>query len=144
MRKAAILIFLFLLFLVMPNRLLSSPNDLTETALMSNGRGWNDWSETAKVFYVAAYRDTLIYLAIGLPGAADDTVKHFDAHWAKNAIVGDYVKELDVLYKDGENVRLPIPVAIRYCTMKLEGELPKNVLDSMLITLRKIISDIEP
>ena len=39
--------------------------------------------------------------------------------WAVGFEVGDYVKELNAVYRATENIRIPIVMAIDYCTLKL-------------------------
>ena len=58
--------------------------------------------------------------------------------WAERFVVGDYVKELDALYRQRENVLLPVPVAVDYCTATFKGTSSKADLEQKLILLRKI------
>jgi hypothetical protein len=56
-------------------------------------------------------------------------------------VVGDYKKEIDTLYREGQNLHLPILMAIEYCTKKLNGDLTKDALEQILIDLRAKIAN---
>lgn len=45
--------------------------------------------------------------------------KRLQIVWAVGFEVGDYVKELNAVYRATENIRIPIVMAIDYCTLKL-------------------------
>jgi hypothetical protein len=56
---------------------------------------------------------------------------------AKGFSPRDYVKELDALYLDRENLRIPITTAYMWVNLKLKGELSKQELERKLLELRK-------
>jgi hypothetical protein len=58
--------------------------------------------------------------------------------WAKGFVVGDYQKEIDKLYNEGENVNIPIIWIFRYSTNKLRGDVPKANLEKALMNLRPV------
>ena len=58
-------------------------------------------------------------------------------HWAERFTVEDYVKELDALYKDRENINIPVVFAIDYITLKFRGDKTKAELESGLLFLRQ-------
>ena len=48
----------------------------------------------------------------------------------------DYLRELDVLYSDTENVNISVPDGIAYCHKKLSGKYTKAELEKQLIVER--------
>ena len=56
---------------------------------------------------------------------------------AKGFSPRDYVKELDELYQDRENLSIPITTAYMWVNLKLKGELSKQELQRKLMELRK-------
>jgi hypothetical protein len=101
---------------------------------MMNGRAWMILHEDAKTFYLGGLHDAMVAEAIVYFSSSDEVKKR----WASGFTVGDYLKELDDLYKDRENLLLPVPAAMRYCTDKLKGERTKVDLEQELIALRKL------
>lgn len=110
--------------------------DSITTMEMNNGRLWSAQADGWKVAYLASYRDQTAYAAI----QSADGLKYLSTHWANKAIVADYTRELDTLYRDGENLRLPLPMAIEYCTLTLKGNLTKAQLEQILIEYRREIA----
>jgi len=107
--------------------------DIIYTAQMNNGRSWIELSEPQKIFYVNGLHDAWVQAAFDSPNVN----KFMSEKWAEHFVVGDYVRELDALYKDGENVRIPIPAAMDYCTLKLKGQTTKSELEKQLMFIRK-------
>ncbi len=93
---------------------------------------------TEKSWYLTAYLDLTVHSVLQIAGDKDSgqAAQYANDHWANKAVVGDYLRELDTLYKDGENAGLPIPMAFEYCTQKLRGNLTKAELEQILIGLR--------
>jgi hypothetical protein len=109
------------------------------TAQMFNGRAWRTMDKSTKLFYVSGIRDQIaLTVLIGVTSPNAETLP-----WASGFNTGDYIDELDALYKNTENVRIPIPFAVHYCTSKLKGGLTKEKLEAALITLRKLVSTLE-
>ena len=100
--------------------------DLEQTDGAPNGRLWNSWPQPVKTFYLVGIRDGLVI--------ADGMGKE----WPTGFVIGDYLKELNKLYGEGENVKIPIWTAFRYVSLKLRGNLQKDKLESVLIQLRQV------
>jgi hypothetical protein len=66
-----------------------------------------------------------------------------DERWARKFTPKEYIAELDVIYKDRENVLIPIVMASRYCTRKFSGVFTKQQLEQQLITLRRSMAKAE-
>ena len=62
--------------------------------------------------------------------------------WAIGFMIKDYVNELNKLYRDGSNIRIPVPLAVDYCTVVLKGQTKKDDLETQLISLRKLASSL--
>ena len=115
-----------------------------QTGQMSNGRVWEIFNDLAKTSYMSAIKDAVIYSAFTESIITKQDIKNIVAEkWAIGFNVGDYIKELDLIYKDRENIRLPITIAVSYCTMKLKGQSSKEELEQYLITLRTIAAGLK-
>ena len=103
---------------------------------MATGRLWNVLFEEGKTSYVMAVHDATVLKLMGSPSTpTEDNIE-----WAAGFVIKDYMSELDVFYKDLENIRIPIPLAIRFCTTKLKGQTKKDDLEHQLMALRKLAS----
>ena len=125
-RKALLLTILLL-------GVLYGQDEIDSTRLMCNGRMWRKMSVDHKLAYVMGIKDAWVESAL----ASGDVTKFVENRWADRFTVKDYMKELDLIYRDGENIRLPIPAAIWYCTAKLKGKSTKAELERALIYLRE-------
>jgi hypothetical protein len=130
MRKA---VLLAVYALVCP---LLQADDTIFTNQMANGRMWLGMDETRRLMYVGGVHDSLSFAAIHVVNS--DKAK---PRWAVHFTIGDYVNELNAMYKDGEHIRIPIPYLVDYCTTKLKGETTKAELDILLISIRKQVSE---
>lgn len=66
-----------------------------------------------------------------------------DAYLAKGFNFMDYTKELNKLYADRENILIPVPWAIQYCTAKFRGDLTSTQLEQLLINVRRTVLALE-
>jgi hypothetical protein len=98
----------------------------SSSATFLNGRTWNTMSDEVKTWYLLGFKDGL-----GL----SQTIEKF---WGSNLNVNDFKKELDKVYNEGENVEVPIWMAVRYVSVKLDGTHTASFLDAFLIDLRKV------
>lgn len=108
------------------------------TGGMSNGRMWNSIDEGSKVFYISGVYDSLMLKSLtkSAPPSGDNMP------WAIGFMIKDYVNELNKLYRDGSNIRIPVPLAVDYCTVVLKGQTKKDDLETQLISLRKLASSL--
>jgi hypothetical protein len=112
-----------------------------DTGQMSNGRAWEIFNEPERVAFLTAIKDQLLYdFFTSDNGIAQLRAAQLRANWAEGFTVGDYLNELNVLYKDRENIRIPIVMAFRYCTQKLKGQSSKQELENRLLEMRKTVS----
>jgi len=107
------------------------------TIQLMNGRAWQQFDDEAKIMYLSGVRDSLIYFSVTAQHQVDAN-ELMQAKWAPGFIVGDYINELDAVYRSRENILIPIVNAMDYCTVKLKGQTSRAELEQMLMTLRKI------
>jgi hypothetical protein len=75
--------------------------------------------------YVLAVLDTISY---NFPDGRPQFAEGFK--------VQDYVTELDKLYSSRENILIPVPFIMEFCTRKFGGHSTQSELDSRLVRLR--------
>jgi hypothetical protein len=95
------------------------------------------FNATDKTIYIHAMHDALARNVLMEASQAEKD------RWAEHFTVGDYVREFDIVYSAAENVRIPLPLALDYCTIKLKGMLPKRDLELKLIELRKLVATLQ-
>jgi len=103
--------------------------------LVITGRGWEALTETAKLFYVQGIKDGILIAATYLDGEERERI--LGTTQAKGFFPGDYMKELDTLYRDRENLLIPVSIAYQYINLKLKGTATKDELERKLVELRK-------
>jgi hypothetical protein len=108
------------------------------TGQMSNGRLWQELDKDEKLSYVAGAHDILI--SITLTKLTKPTREN--SNWAEGFTLIDYIKVIDEVYKDVENVRIPVPWVIGFSTQKLKGMLTKAELEDTLMSIRGLTSDL--
>lgn len=94
--------------------------------------------ETAKLFYAQGMEDGLTLAAYSLPPEVRDLM--VERTQAKGFNPGDYVKELDRLFAERENLNIALPIAYQYITTKLKGTSTPQELDQRLIDIRKLMA----
>jgi len=94
--------------------------------------------DTTKLFYVQGIKDGLTIAAYSLPPEVRAAV--IENTQTSGFYPGDYVKELDKLYTESENLNIMVPLAYQYVTTKLKGASTAQELEQRLIELRKIMA----
>lgn len=102
---------------------------------MPTGRFWQLLPDMAKLMYVQGAKDGIVLASAVDLTLGSKILRQLDA---QGFFPGDYVKELDMLYQDRENLPIPLPFAYQYCAQKLKGELTKQQLEEQLMQLRKM------
>ena len=110
----------------------------SETVTNLTGRAWEAMPETAKLFYAQGMEDGLTLAAYSLPPEVRDLM--VERTQAKGFNPGDYVKELDRLFAERENLNIALPIAYQYITTKLKGTSTPQELDQRLIDIRKLMA----
>jgi hypothetical protein len=123
---------LALLLMVLSASTVAQESNAFKTAEMGNGRVWQRIREGERVAYVMAYIDMLVASRM-IESKDPDSIK---AWYAFGFQPGDYVKALDTLYAAPENIRIPIPFALRHCTARLSGAMSDKELAEDLTELR--------
>ena len=89
-----------------------------------------------KILYLTGVMDGM---TIGTSDLTTEQMAKLRKTWPSGFTVGDFITELETLYKDRENVRVPIPMALQYCALKLKGEATKEELERRLILMRQVV-----
>jgi hypothetical protein len=87
------------------------------------GRDWSTLNDVRKLYYVLGVRDGRIGSDV------EFAVEGFTA--------ADYIKELDKLFSETENLNIAVVNALEYVSLKLSGSFTKSELEVYLIKLRK-------
>ena len=90
--------------------------------------------------YLAALRDSARFEAIMATTDVNVANIALSERWVNGFNVRDYEAELNKFYVDTENVRMPIVLAMRYCSLKLKGGSTKQELEQSLIMMRRQIN----
>jgi hypothetical protein len=111
-----------------------------------NGRWWEELGSAshAKEMYLAGFNAGVQVGAEEmnrLRGLSDEdkVAEALSNYHANGSTLDDNIKELDKLYADRENIRIPISSAILYCTIKLGGRFTSAQLEQILITARRAL-----
>lgn len=102
------------------------------------GRAWEALTEMDKLLYVQGVKDGILIATTYLDGEERERI--VDTTQAKGFFPGDYVKALDALYRDRENLPIPVLMAYNYVNLKLKGTATKEELERKLIELRQWIA----
>jgi hypothetical protein len=107
---------------------------------MANGRAWRMMMNgQERASYLMGYIDTVNAMTMmNHVTKGGDSIADMHDWYAFGFIVGDYLKELNLLYSNTENVRIPIPFALRFCSAKLNCKVKKAELEQQLIDLRQL------
>ncbi len=129
---------LIMVFLLVCSSVMAQTADsLGFTGSLLNGRGWKALTRDERALYTSGIRDHIMTALV---------LQHLPLNkvdWAKGFAISDYIKELDVLYQDGENIRIPVVLGIDYCTTKLRGQTTKKELEELLIMVRKSVAELQ-
>jgi hypothetical protein len=122
----------------------------SRTDLQLNGRAWNSWLAPLKSMYIAGLVDSLLWKHANgelQPGTRmlfkPEKLYDNGLPWASGFANIDYIHELDSFYKESANLRIPIPMAFDFCTIKLKGQTKKDDLEAQLMFLRRVVSDLK-
>lgn len=107
------------------------------TGGLLNGRAWETFPAAVKSMYVAGIKDSILAAAMASDSAPNKIA------WAEHFTVDDYVKELNLLYVDRENIRIPVVFGVRYLTQKFRGDRTKADLESGLMALREWMAELK-
>lgn len=110
----------------------------SDNVRMMTGRLWETMPETTKLLYVQGIKDGLTIAAYSLPPEIRESITEHTQ--AKGFNPGDYLKELDKLFAERENLNIVVPLAYQYVTTKLKGTTTAQELEQMLIELRKMMT----
>ena len=107
-----------------------------DTFTTFTGRAWTkSMSQQQKLMYTEGIKEGMLIATSYLDGQERRRV--LEEVQAKGFSPRDYVRELDTLYQDRENLPIPITTAYMWVNLKLKGELSKQELERKLMELRK-------
>jgi hypothetical protein len=89
--------------------------------------------------YVLAFVDAVYYNNL-IGRAANSSVAGGPFRLTTRFSASDYIEKLDVLYSDVANVRIPLPFALQYCCVELDGKKTACELELNLLELRRLAS----
>ena len=117
----------------------------SDTFGMSNGRLWNQLPKGGKLVYLTGLRDSVVWKLQEKELSDEEYRKEVQQEWADRFTVGEYILVLDELYKQPENILIPIPMAMKlYCTAKLTGTWKVGDLENLVMKIRRAAADSDP
>jgi hypothetical protein len=130
MRKIALIVLLTVA------GLLAQGSETFTTFTTFTGRAWTkSMSQQQKLMFTEGIKEGMLIATSCLDG--NERHRVLEEVQAKGFSPRDYVKELDALYLDRENLPIPITTAYMWVNLKLKGELSKQELERKLLELRK-------
>jgi hypothetical protein len=108
----------------------------SESFTTFSGRAWTkSMSQQQKLMFTEGIKEGMLIATSYLDG--NERHRVLAEVQAKGFSPRDYVKELDALYLDRENLPIPITTAYMWVNLKLKGEVSKQELERKLLELRK-------
>ena len=106
------------------------------TAQSFNGRAWETWTAASKLAYVSGIQDGIALGRHPFQGCPQYAATEKDYVVEKFTTI-DVAREIDQVYKDRENIRVPVFLVFDYVVQKLRGRTTKVDLEKRLMALRK-------
>ena len=116
--------------------LLSQSVDDTYTGDRINGRGWNKMG-VSKVYFLMGYEEGLYTGILSAFASFSSSEANFESAYPQKLARTEIVSEIDKVYKEASNVRIPVYDVIRWVAMKSRGE-SLSSLEENLARLRKL------
>ena len=108
----------------------------SESFTTFSGRAWTkSMSQQQKLMFTEGIKEGMLIATSYLDG--NERHRVLEEVQAKGFSPRDYVKELDALYLDRENLPIPITTAYMWVNLKLKGEVSKQELERKLLELCK-------
>jgi hypothetical protein len=112
-----------------------------------NGRFWETMSLSEKEAYLLGVTDGVMAGALEVARLNGDSPRDRSAamaarrsYYVKGVDLAGIVRELDQIYADGQNILIPLHVALAYCVDKFGGTLSNAHCEQMLVFVRKNFS----
>ena len=126
-----------MLFTVFSCLISAQTPDRELTGHMFNGRAWNGFASETKLGYVLAAFDAVHYddlVGVGSKKSNGPSPFKLTAGFSAK----EYIEKLDALYSDADNIRIPLPFALNYCSADLGGDISKQHLELLIMNLRNL------
>ena len=117
-------------------------SDKTISHNVYNGRLWNKLDKQTKIFYLNALEESFSMITLQIienkekPEVLTSHDKVVEILTVQGFRFSDLVQQVDMVYKDTSNLRVPIIEAYRYILRKLKGASPE-ILGKEIASLRK-------
>ena len=112
---------------------------------MANGRGWKAATADKKLYYVVGINDGVRW-SMAVADSSDSKCSEKSAEeldksfWVSGFTYADYVKELNKLYEDPANIRLPISVMYGIASNVFK-RMPPDETGRRLANMRKVFAE---
>jgi len=116
--------------------LLSQAVDDTYTGDRINGRGWNKMGYS-KIYFLMGYEEGFCTGILSTYASFSSSEAYFKNTYPQKLTRAEIISEIDNVYKEASNARIPIYDVIRWVAMKSRGE-SFSALEEDLARLRKI------
>ena len=100
----------------------------------NNGYVWERGSAQEKKMYISGIGDGIMLQSVSV--AAESGKLNPPSLYPKGVIVTDVVGEMDALYQDRSNIRIPIIFSYMYVVRKMKGATQPE-LDDAIVKLRR-------
>ena len=129
-----------LLIVLVVSAFAQSPNsDDYLTGSLPNGRWWVTYP-VERLIYLVGLRDGL-NLVVANPQYFPNGKAGVEAYRPKKSTNEDMIAEIDNLYKDRENIRIPVAFVYNFVNEKLNGSVTKTEVDLRIRRLRQLASE---
>lgn len=105
-----------------------------------NGRVWKQLKHSERIEYVEAL-DEGVNLALAELDKCEDHQKVVDGFARAGFTNEDRVAVMDAVYKDRENIRIPISAVFQFSLKKLSGQFTKEELEETLVKVRTFVAN---
>jgi hypothetical protein len=110
--------------------------DDTYTGDRINGRGWNKMGNS-KIYFLVGYEEGCYTGILSNFASFPSSEAYFNNVYPQKFTRTQIISEIDKVYKEASNTRIPVYDVIRWVAMKSRGE-SSSVLEEDLARLRKI------
>jgi hypothetical protein len=135
-------LLVFLLTLTLQSATQQEPSLMTQGFI--NGRAWMNFDEAAKIAYLFGFMDGANALQVQLDDqpelkSLDGVIWKAKEPLLTKAATGEVAQQIDTLYRDSANLRIPVVFAYKYAVKRINGGTPAE-LEEYLTNVRRNVS----